>query len=134
MSRSSQKQMKSEQGQAMVEMALLLPMLIVLMLAIIEFAIVFNNYETLTDATRAGARQAILLRLNGKSVDSAKQVVRDAATGLHQDDLDVAVTAPSWTTPGSVVTVTATYPYHIDLLGWTVADGDLTSVQKERLE
>jgi len=118
----------------MVELALLLPLLIVLVLAIIQFGIVFNNYETLTDATRTGARQAILLRLNGKSVDSAKQVVRDAATGLDQAQLDVNVTAPDWTTPGTQVTVTAQYPYSIDLLGWTVSTGHLVSTMKERLE
>ena len=31
-------------------------------------------------------------------------------------------------------TVTAQYPYSIDLLGWTVSTGHLVSTMKERLE
>jgi Flp pilus assembly protein TadG len=120
----------------MVEFALLLPMLLALVLAIVQFGIIFNNYETLTDATRVGARQAILLRLNGGDPTSAVQVVKNAATGLNwaQPGAGVTVTAPSWTTPGSDITVTATYPYSINLLGWVVANGNLKSVQVERLE
>ena len=124
----------SESGQAMVEFALLLPMLLVLVLAIVQFGIIFNNYETLTDATRVSARQAILLRLNGGAPSSAETVLRNAASSLTQANLKVTIAAPSWTTPGSDVTVTATYPYSINLLGWVVANGNLTSVQVERLE
>src|SRR5437868_363864 len=106
-----QKRAASESGQAMVELGLLLPMLLVLVLAIVQFGIIFNNYEVLTDATRVGARQAILLRLNGGSPPSAVQVVKDAAKSLNwaQPGASVTVTAPSWTTPGSDITVTATY-------------------------
>jgi hypothetical protein len=46
----------------------------------------------------------------------------------------VTVTAPSWTTAGSQITVTAKYPYEVNLLGWVVASGKLTSTMKERLE
>jgi Flp pilus assembly protein TadG len=134
MGESIRKQAASESGQAMVELGLLLPMLLVLVLAIVQFGIIFNNYETITDATRVGARQAILLRLNGGLPSSAETVVRNAASGLNQSTLKVKVEAPSWTTPGSDVTVTATYPYSINLLGWVVANGNLTSVQVERLE
>ncbi|MHB8642640.1 MAG: TadE/TadG family type IV pilus assembly protein [Gaiellaceae bacterium] len=124
----------SERGQAMVELALLLPMLLVLVLAIVQFGIIFNNYETMTDATRVGARQAILLRLNGGLPSSAETVVRNAAASLNQTNLKVTIAAPSWTTPGTDVTVTATYPYSINLLGWVVASGNLSSVQVEPLE
>ena len=39
----------------------------------------------------------------------------------------------SWTI-GSDVTVTATYPYSISLLGWVVKSGMLTTTMKERVE
>lgn len=127
---------KQEEGQAMVELGLLLPMLLVLVLAIVQFGIIFNNYETLTDATRAGARQAILLRINGGNPANASQLVKNAASGLDFSKrcAGVSVTSPSWTTPGTDVTVTATYPYDIDLLGWVVSSGCLRSTQVERLE
>jgi Flp pilus assembly protein TadG len=120
----------------MVEMALVLPLLLVLVLGAIQFGILFNDYETITDATRAGARQAILLRINGGNPNDAVQVVKNAATGLDwsKPGASVTVTSPDWTTPGTDVTVTTTYPYSVDLLGFVVSSGNLTSTMKERLE
>ena len=120
----------------MVELAFVLPLLMVLLLAIVQFGILFNNYETITDATRVGARQAILVRLNGGNPSDAVQVVKNAASGLDwtKPGANVTVTAPSWTTPGTDITVTATYPYSISLLGWVVSSGTLQTVMKERLE
>ena len=47
-------------GQSLTEFALALPILALLLFAVIQFGIAFNNYVTLTDATRAGARKAAL--------------------------------------------------------------------------
>jgi Flp pilus assembly protein TadG len=123
-----------EDGQAAAEMALVLPVLAALLLAIAQFGIVFNNYITLTDATRAGARKAAVSRFVGDSGASATTAVRNASSNLNQTSLDIDVTSTNWTVPGSDVTVTASYPYSIDILGWTVAGGRLTSTTKERLE
>jgi Flp pilus assembly protein TadG len=127
---------KREDGQTAVEFAIVLPLLVALVLGIAQFGIVFNNYVTITDATRAGARKAIVARLAGGSTADAETAVRDAAGSLTQSKLKVTVAATDWTQAGSVVTVTATYPYEINipLLGMTVAKGDLKSTQKERLE
>ena len=46
--------LRSERGQSLTEFALALPILALLLFAVIQFGIVFNNYVTLTDATRAG--------------------------------------------------------------------------------
>jgi Flp pilus assembly protein TadG len=129
--------LRNERGQAMVEFALVLPILMALLLGIIQFGIVFNNYITLTDATRAGARQAAVSRFVGDSGASAKAAVENSAQGLDQKQLapTISVTAsPDWNTPGNDVTVTASYPYSINILGWTVKAGNLTSTTKERLE
>jgi len=130
---------RSERGQAAVEFALVLPLLIVLFLGIVEFGIAFNNYVTLTDAARVGARNAITMRVGGTTVDEAKQAVRSAAGDLNQSKLDVNVddpTDPNFQTAGSQITVTATYPYTIDipLLGLSLMSGTLTSTAAERLE
>ena len=58
--------------------------------------------------------------------------VRNAATDLKQSDLSVTVT--STFAPGSDVTVTATYPYSISLLGLVVKSGSLHSTTTERVE
>jgi Flp pilus assembly protein TadG len=136
---------RTEDGQAIVEFALVLPLLMGLLLGIVQFGIIFNNYETITDAARIGARQAIVTRFSGDAGASAIAAAKNAASNL---DLSApgAVTAHScpptipscttddWGTTGNVVTVTVTYPYAIKILDWTVKAGSLTSSSKERLE
>jgi len=124
----------TQDGQAAAEMALVLPFLVAILLAIAQFGVAFNNYITLTDATRAGARKASVGRFVGDNGASAVTAVRSAAANLNQTDLSVDVTSPNWSVPGSAVTVTATYPYSINILGWTVSAGNLTSTTQERLE
>jgi len=129
--------LRNEDGQAAAEMALVLPVLAAILLAIAQFGIAFNNYITLTDATRAGARKAAVSRFVGDDGTSAEAAVRAAASNLKQSgpgSLSVDVNATNWKVPGSNVTVTATYPYSINILGWTIAGGFLTSTTKERLE
>jgi Flp pilus assembly protein TadG len=126
--------LQSERGQTAVEFALVLPLLCLLLFGVIQFGIVFNNYETLTDATRAGGRQAILIRLAASTPAAAIQTVRTAASGLNQSQLNVTVTSADWTTSGSNVVVTSTYPYSVNLLGVVVSSGTLTSTMTERLE
>jgi Flp pilus assembly protein TadG len=53
---SNIKPAKNESGQAMVEFAIILPILLVLVFGIIQFGITFNNYMTLTDAVRRRGR------------------------------------------------------------------------------
>jgi Flp pilus assembly pilin Flp len=127
---------RNEHGQTAVEFALVAPILIVLLLGIIQIGIAFHDYVTITDAARAGARQAIVARFGPGNFDAAKQAVRNSAPGLDQVKLIPQVTDPSGMTAGSLVTVTVTYPYAIDipLLGITVMSGNLTATSNEELE
>lgn len=54
---------RSERGAAMVEFALLVPLLTVLLFGIIEFALVFNDYQSLRQGVREGARQGVVADL-----------------------------------------------------------------------
>lgn len=126
--------LRREDGQAAAEMALVLPILTAILLAIAQFGVVFNNYITLTDATRTGARKAAVSRFVGDNGAAAAAAVKAAASNLNQTKLVVSVTSTNWNVPGSDVTVTASYPYSIDILGWTVKSGSLVSTTKERLE
>src|SRR3954447_22029101 len=123
-----------ERGQAAVEFALILPILMALLLGIIQFGIVFNNYVTITDAARAGARKAAVSRFLSDNGAAAKVAAKNSAQGLNQSKLNVTVSSTNWNLPGSDVVVTTTYPYSIHILGWTVKAGNLTSTTKERLE
>ncbi|HVM57590.1 MAG TPA: TadE/TadG family type IV pilus assembly protein [Gaiellaceae bacterium] len=123
---------RDETGQAMVEFTMILPILLVVVLGIIQFGILFNNYVTLTDAVRAGARMASVSRDDADPVGAATAAVRNSATDLDQSNLNITVTS-GWTAGGDV-TVTATYPYSISLLGVVVSSGTLTSKTTERVE
>jgi Flp pilus assembly protein TadG len=117
----------------MTELAMVLPILIVLVLAIAQFGLTFNNYVTLTDAARAAARKGAVSREAGQSTD-CQNAGYAAGTDLRNPGTDFKVKCNSSWGIGSDVTVTATYPYSISLLGWVVKSGLLTTTVKERVE
>ena len=123
---------RSQKGQAVTEFALALPILVLLLFAVIQFGITFSNYVTLTDATRAGARKAAVSRQQSSPSAVVTTAVRNSAANLTQSNLNVSVTS-TWQ-PGADVTVTATYPYQIKLLGIPLKKGNLKSTTTERVE
>jgi Flp pilus assembly protein TadG len=126
--------LRNQDGQSMAEFALVLPILAFLLFAVIQFGIAFNNYITLTDSTRAGARKAAASTTRRESDPRAVCIaaVRASANGLKQADL-TADCVSDWE-PGSDVVVRATYPYSISLLGLFEKSGTLTSTTTERIE
>ena len=116
----------------MTEFALVLPILALLLFGVIQFGIVFNNYITLTDATRAGARKAAVSRRASDPRGTCNAAIRNSASNLTQSQLSPDC-ASSWQ-PGADVRVTATYPYSISLLGVFSKSGLLTSTTTERVE
>jgi Flp pilus assembly protein TadG len=126
---------RSEGGQTMVEFALVLPVLCLLLFAVIQFGILFNNYITLTDAVRAGARKAAVSRNLGASaaVAAAQAAVRTSASDLEQPKLADPTVTSTWE-HADPVTVCANYPYSLNLVGFVAASGNLTSCTKERVE
>jgi len=124
--------LRNSDGQSVVEFALVLPVLALILFGIIQFGIVFNNYIDLTDAVRAGARKAAVSARTPDPTSTAKQAVVNSAGDITSDPSQITVTS-TWQ-PGDDVTVTAAYPYSIDLFGVVVASGDLHSKTIERVE
>ncbi len=120
----------------MTEFALVLPIMVVLLFGLIQFGIAFNNYVTVTDAARAGARVAAVSRQASNPVGSCTSAVLAAAGNLNQNDpgFKVKCTYDPSMQPGTTVQVEVDYPYSINLFGIPVATGTLKSVMKERLE
>ena len=121
---------RREDGQAMVEFALVLPVLLLFIVGIIKVGIVYNNYLTLNDAVRAGARQLAIGR--GQSLDVCAQAtsrVRTAAPNLDQSKiqaLNASVNAGTCNPGTSMVigsdaTVRADYPCDIKVLFINIA-------------
>ena len=123
---------RNERGQTMVEFALVIPILCLVLFGILQFGALYNDYVTLTDATRVGARKAATSRHEANPAAAAETAARNSAPGLNASDVDFTVTS-DWE-HGDPVTVEGTYPYEIDLLGFVVASGDLTSETTERVE
>ena len=126
--------LKNERGQMMTEFALVLPLLVVLVLAIAQFGVAFNNYVTLTDAARAAARKGAVSRESRNPQGDCQSASYAAGQNLNNPGTDFVVNCSSSWSIGSDVTVTATYPYSISLLGWVVASGNLSTTMKERVE
>jgi Flp pilus assembly protein TadG len=125
---------RDEHGQAVVEFAIVLPLVTLLLFAVIQFGITYNHYVTLTDATRAGARKAAVSRYLGAGAASSACVnaVKASASDLKAASLQISCTS-SWA-PTADVVVNAKYPYSINLLGVVVKSGQLSSTTTERVE
>jgi Flp pilus assembly protein TadG len=132
--RIDQQRLRGESGQALVEFALVLPALMAILLGIIQFGVVFKDYLTLTDAVREGARKAAVSRNRVGRDDYVKSEVVKSGADLQPefDTTDVEVTS-SWD-PGEDVTVTAYFPFSIDVLGFVIRKGELKTVAVERVE
>lgn len=126
----------NENGQALVEFALVAPLLFLILFGIVQFGIAFMHSIALTDAVRAGARQAAVSRTANDPVTATDNAVVGAASDLNSSTLSsrITVSTPGGWTSGASVTVTATYPYSINILGIVVASGDLHSATTERIE
>ena len=123
---------RSERGQSMTEFALVLPLLVLILFSIIQFGIAFNNYITLTDAVRAGARKAAVARHTSDPEATTIAAVRAAASGLKSADLLIDVDS-SWNASEDV-RVAASYPYSISLMGLVVKSGRMNSVTVGRVD
>jgi Flp pilus assembly protein TadG len=51
---------RSDEGQELVEAAIVLPVLLLLLIGIMEFAIVILSYDTLANAAREGTRVGVI--------------------------------------------------------------------------
>jgi Flp pilus assembly protein TadG len=119
----------------MAELTLVLPALFLVLFAVIQFGIIFNNYVALTDAVRAGARFAAVSRLDPNAVPDTQAKVASTAGDLDGSKLNVTVQTPTGAfVHGDDVTVTATYPCTVSLVGWTIPCGPLKSTTTERVE
>ena len=63
-----------ERGQAVIELALTLPLLLLVLTGIIDFGFQFQRYEVVTNAAREGARVGML---PGYGINDAKQRALD---------------------------------------------------------
>jgi len=105
---------KSEKGASAVEFAIILPILVMLIFGIFQFAIAFNNYITITHAAREGARRAAVDLFN----PDLKDYIKDMAIPLVLTDDDIVIGVESDEDPpliGDPVWVEITYNFGISI-------------------
>jgi Flp pilus assembly protein TadG len=124
--------LQDESGQATLELALVLPLLLMLVTAIVQIGMVMHDYLDLTDAVRTGGRAAAVSRTVANPAAAVEGSLRAAADGLTPASLAVTVTS-TWQA-GADVKVTATYPYTISIFGIPLHTGSLASSTTQRVE
>lgn len=112
--------LQSESGAELIEVALTLPLLMLVLLGIIEFGFVFQQYEVITNAAREGARVAVL---PSYSTDDAKTRINNYldASGLKSSSATVNVAAQTAVAIGTNCMVpmqaTVSYPHPVPFIG-----------------
>ena len=118
---------RSESGVSAVEFALISPLLFVLTFGIVEFGILLFDKAVVTNASREGARAAIVYNTDGTDYTPiTEQVIRDVVTSyangylvnlgvpgnspLSAADIDI-VYDPGTPVSGGDVTVAVNYTY-----------------------
>lgn len=133
----------ADSGQALVEFALVLPILLMVVIGIFEFGRAWNTYQVITDAAREAARTAVVKKSETSS--SITQVVNDALTraSLRTASFNNANPCPTGKVTaadvciaglggatGSSATVQVRYPYSFTFLGrlleWTTGQSNIT--------
>jgi Flp pilus assembly protein TadG len=104
---------KTEAGSEIIEMAIVLPLLLMTLFGIVEFGFVFQRYVFLTNAAAEGARVASLPGYSQADVQArvAAYAAASNITGVSATSVAAPIAGPGGTWPGSQVTVTYVYSY-----------------------
>ena len=119
----------AQRGQATVELALLLPVVVLLVLAVLQLGLVARDVVLVTHASREAARAAAV----DPEPDAALRAARSAG-GLDPDRL--RVTEQGGGSAGSRVRVEVTYriPTSVPIIGALLGDPTVHSTTTMRVE
>lgn len=101
---------KERRGQALVEIALVLPLLLIILVGIIDFGRIFHGYIVITQAAREGARWGAL----GYDDTKITAAVSDATATLDPANLTLSVEPEAASrSPGEQIIVQITYKVYL---------------------
>jgi Flp pilus assembly protein TadG len=109
----------SETGAELVEFAIVLPLLLLVVFGIVDFGMLFQRYQAVTNAAREGARVAVLPLYNDADV-AARVSQYLTAAGLTETATVPPPDRASVSLGGqciNVVTVSVDYPYTYSAFG-----------------
>lgn len=99
------KKQKREDGQAMVEFALILPIFLLILCGIIDFGWLFYNQLSLNNACREGARYAVVHTDENADTQSIINHIENISSTVFANDgvyITVTYSSPSDPTAGDV--------------------------------
>jgi Flp pilus assembly protein TadG len=131
---------RSCRGQSTVELALVMPVLVLVVFACLKVGLAFFTYEQVASAANAGARAAAVNHGVDPTV-AARAAAKATSPTVGLTDSQIAVTylstasppGASWSYPGTV-TVTVTHPLTFSILGQLPQVFNLTATATKRLE
>ena len=119
---ASRRAVAPEGGQSLAEMALVLPILLILIFGVIEFSMALRSYIVVTNATREGARYGALGAPSGSYPTDCTSAPGNATivgrtcgslNGLKSANVtSVSATTPNGPGSGKSLVVTTKYTYH----------------------
>jgi Flp pilus assembly protein TadG len=110
---------KNERGSSLIEVALTLPLLLLVTAGIFEFGRAYQTQQVLTNAAREGARVAVLPNQPSGAAETRARLYLTGGQLPNAADATISVTSTTIsiggiTTPGSKVTVS--YPFSFVVL------------------
>jgi Flp pilus assembly protein TadG len=108
---------RDRRGQALVEFALVVPLLLIMVMAIIDFGRAWNLHQTITDAAREGARTAVIFDPD-VTQDSVLASIAEVISASGFDPATATVGFPDGfkTGRGEMTTVTIEMNYRFGFL------------------
>ena len=102
---------RKRKGQSLLETALVMPVLVLLLVGIVDFGLLFNNYLVVANASREGARKAAV----GADNTSISASVFNAASSLDETKLTLTISPENEEERerGCEVSVTLVYEHSI---------------------
>lgn len=122
--------LRDKRGQAMVEFAIVLPLLLILLIAVFEFGRAWNINHAITDAARLGARSAVVAD-PVTTQDSVYAIIKRALRRASIDTVAATITLTGWRTgQGTPATVNIQVPYQFVFLKpfmhWSTSKSNIT--------
>lgn len=97
---------RDKRGQALVEFAIILPVLLLILMGIVQFGLVINDYLTISNLSREGAREGIV-NTSDYEIDNA---VLTRAVNIDTTKMTIGISpSEDSRTTGQTLTVTITY-------------------------
>jgi Flp pilus assembly protein TadG len=110
----------SDRGQALLETAITLPLLLLVSVSIFEFGRAYQTWQVLTNAAREGARVAVLPNAAPSDVQSRVTAYLQAGQLANYNSATVSVnqnvTMPIGATTANASLVTVSYPFSFIML------------------